>query len=96
MPALKKTNVVGRVTWLGLVPMREVALSSVARKSLTLTFDGAEGEDHGGMTRPSCSRVAALYKRGTDIRNTRQLSIVSDEELAEIATGMGLERFDPS
>lgn len=37
------------------------------------------------------------YPRGTEIGNTRQLSIVSAEELAEIAAGMGLENpFDPA
>ena len=49
------------------------------------------------MTRPSCSRVLSQHPRGTEIRNTRQLSIVSKEELTEIAKRMGLEQnLDPA
>ncbi|WP_179379142.1 MOSC domain-containing protein [Jannaschia marina] len=96
MPALKPAGVTGQVTWLGVVPARDLALSSAPRASLTLTFAGPEGEDHGGLTRPSCSRVAAQYRPGTEIRNTRQLSIVSAEELELIRAGIGFESFDPT
>jgi hypothetical protein len=48
------------------------------------------------MTRPSCSRVIAQHPRGTTIRNTRQLSIVSREELVEIAKAMGIDEIHPS
>ena len=96
MPALKPTGLTGRVTWLGIVPSRDLALASRPRDSLTLTFAGPEGEDHGGLTRPSCSRVTAQYRRGTEIRNTRQLSVVSAEELAEIAAKLNLDAFDPA
>jgi MOSC domain-containing protein YiiM len=54
------------------------------------------GEDHGGLTRPSCSRVVAQYPKGTTIRNTRQFTILSVEELAATAAKMGLERLDPA
>ena len=36
------------------------------------------------------------HPKGTEIRNTRQLSILSAEELAEVAARMGLDRFDPA
>lgn len=96
MPALKPTSIVGKVQWLGVVPARDLALASRPRDSLKLTFSGPEGEDHGGLTRPSCSRVRAQYAVNTEIRNTRQLSIVSAEDLAEIAAKMGLDDFDPA
>lgn len=48
------------------------------------------------MTRPSCSRVLSQHPRGTSIRNVRQLSIVSEEELAEIAKLMNIPNLDPS
>ena len=60
------------------------------------TFAGPEGEAHGGLVRPACSRVAGLYARDTEIRNVRQFSVLSAEELAEIAERMGLERLDPA
>ncbi len=96
MPALKATGLTAQITWLGLVPDRDAQLESVARDTLTLRFDGPEGEAHGGLTRASCSRVTALYKRGTTIRNTRQLAILSVEELTEIAARMGLDALDPA
>lgn len=96
MPALEPTDIIGRVAWLGVVPARDLALASCPRESLKLTFAGPEGEDHSGLTRPSCSRVMSQYPRGTQIRNVRQLSVVSSEELAEIAAKMGLGSFDPA
>ncbi len=96
MAAIKPTGLTGTVTWLGVVPDREAGLPSHPRESLTLTFAGPEGEAHGGLTRPSCSRVLALYPRGTEIRNTRQLAVVSAEDLAAIAADMGLAVLDPA
>jgi hypothetical protein len=96
MPALKPTAFYGTITWLGRVVNREAALESVSVAELRVGFDGPEGEAHGGLTRPSCSRVLGLYKRGTEIRNTRQFSVLSAEELAEIAARMGLEALDPA
>jgi hypothetical protein len=96
MPALKPTAVVGRIDWLGFVPDRDAALASVARSSMGATFAGPEGEAHGGLTRPSCSRVAAQHPRGTEIRNARQFSILSAEELGRIADALGLARLDPA
>lgn len=96
MPALKPTSLTGTLTWLGHVPDREASLASSPLEQTDLTWEGIAGEAHGGLNRPSCSRVTALYKRGTDIRNTRQLCLLSAEELAEIAAEMGLARLDPS
>jgi hypothetical protein len=96
MPALKATGHVAHVVWLGLVPDRAKQLTSTPADRLDLTFSGPLGEDHGGATRPSCSRVAGLYRRGTTIRNTRQLSVLSAEDLALIAADMGLSSLDPA
>lgn len=63
---------------------------------MTLGFAGMEGEFHAGLTRPSCSRVLKQYKRNTEIRNVRQVSVVSAEELAAIAAKLGLEAIDPA
>jgi len=96
MPALIPTDYYATITWLGVVPDRAAGLKAVPRETLTLGFAGPEGEDHGGLTRPSCSRVLSQYPRDTVIRNTRQLSVMSAEELAAIATAMGLDTLDPS
>jgi hypothetical protein len=96
MPALIPTDHVGTITYLGRVEDRGAALRSAPVQTLRLTFAGPEGEAHGGLTRPSCSRVTKQHPKGTEIRNVRQLSILSAEDLAEVAARMGLDRFDPA
>lgn len=96
MPALIPTAFSGLITWLGTVPDREAALEATPREVLMARFEGPEDEAHGGLTRPSCSRVLKLYKRNTPIRNTRQFSILSAEDLAATAAAMGLDRLDPA
>lgn len=96
MPALIPTDHYATITWLGVVPDRAAGLKAVPRETLVLGFDGPEGEDHGGLTRPSCSRVLSQYPRDTVIRNTRQLCVMSAEELGAIAAAMGIEALDPS
>jgi hypothetical protein len=96
MPALKKTDFLGRVAWLGYVRNRDDALESAECDTLSARFAGPEGEAHGGLTRASCSRVLAQYPRGTEIRNTRQFSILSAEDLALIAEKLGVSQLDPA
>ena len=60
-----------------------------------LLFSGMEGDCHGGLTRKSDSRMLKQYKRGTEVRNSRQLSILSAEELAEVALRMGIPAVKP-
>ncbi|MDG4648229.1 sulfurase [Roseibacterium sp. SDUM158017] len=96
MPALIPTDHVAEVTWLGLNADRKAKLCSGPVEALRLTFAGPEGESHAGLTRPSDSRVVAQYAKGTEIRNVRQISILSDEDIAAIAAAMGLARLDPA
>ena len=96
MSALKPTQFFGTITWLGHVANRKAALESQGQTTLTATFAGPQGEAHGGLTRPACSRVKAQYPAKTEIRNTRQFSILSAEELALIAADMGITELDPA
>ena len=96
MPALLPTEFTATVTWLGVVESDDRrALAAVPRDAVDLTFTGLAGSVHGGRTRASCSRVVAQHPRGTPIANERQLSIVSEEEMALIAAAMGLDALDP-
>ncbi|MFK7902934.1 MAG: molybdenum cofactor sulfurase [Nitratireductor sp.] len=61
--------------------------------SLALNYEGIEGDFHAGITRLSGGREP-WYDRGTQMRNERQISILSVEELNEIQNDMGLEKFD--
>jgi hypothetical protein len=95
MPALKPTEFTGTIVWLGRVASRKSTLRSESVDRLEVGFDGPEGEAHGGLNRVSCSRVLAQYPRGTEIRNVRQMSIVSAEELAGICEKMGMRALGP-
>ena len=62
--------------------------------ALILNFAGIVGDHHAGLTRKSTSREP-WYPRGTEIRNDRQISIVSAAELAEVARAMGIPTIAP-
>lgn len=96
MPALKPTDIAGVVVWIGHVADRDTSLRSDPQPHAVLTFAGIPGETHGGLTRPSCSRVVTQYPKGTEIRNVRQLSIMSKEELDAIASDCGLASLNPA
>lgn len=96
MPALVPTEITGQVTWIGVVPDRDKSLRSQSMSAAQLSFAGIPSEAHGGLTRLSCARVTSQYPKGTEIRNTRQLCVMSAEELEEIAAVCGLARLDPA
>jgi hypothetical protein len=62
---------------------------------LTLDFEGIAANRHRGHTRKADARVPYL-KRGTEMRNSRHLSLVSAEDCAEIARRLDLTFFDPA
>jgi len=95
MPFIHPTDLYGEIVWLGLVTDRAQSPRAHPVERVEGRFEGLVGEAHGGLTRPSCARVQAQYARGTPIRNTRQISIVSEEELAVIAETMGIPRLAP-
>ena len=96
MTRLTPTEHVGTVAYVGICPDRAVSLESAAVPALELGWDGPVGDTHSGLTRPSCSRVIKQYpERGTEIRNARQLSVLSVEEMAQTAAAMGIEAVKP-
>ncbi len=95
MPILTPTAIVGQVKGLYVNNSRDIDLESSSLDQVNVSYGGFDGEDHGGLTRDSCSRVKLQYKKGTEIRNTRQISILSQEELDAVANEMGLEEIEP-
>ncbi|CUH78183.1 MOSC domain-containing protein [Tropicibacter naphthalenivorans] len=97
MPALKPTDYTAEIVWLGIVTSDDRAeLLSETRDALELRFDGIAGSVHGGRERAACVRTKAQYEPGTPIRNVRQLTIVSQEELDAIAAEIGVDAIDPA
>jgi len=62
--------------------------------TLTVDLQGIPGGRHYGFARKSGAREP-WYPRGMDMRSGRQLSIVSLEDLAAIASNMDLTSIDP-
>ncbi|WP_374291656.1 MOSC domain-containing protein [Paenirhodobacter enshiensis] len=93
MPALRSTFCQGEIIFLGVQPPG--AAQSVPVGRLVLGFDGAEGDTRSGRLRASDERVSDQHPLGTPIANTRQLVILSQEELAEIAFAMRIPGLQP-
>lgn len=95
------TNLVSKAPFRGCVerlfksPRREDGLAKAETDRIMLRLDGIEGDCHAGLTKLSDSRMTKMFARNTEVRNTRQLSIVSAEEMAEVAEAMGLTVVDP-
>ena len=96
MAILRQTDIIGRVESLLVNGDRNIGLESSPRSEVIVNFEGFEGETHGGLTRASCSRTLRQYPRGTEIRNVRQITILSQEELTEIAEKMGIPALNPA
>lgn len=96
MPSLKPTDFFAEVLWLGRVIDSTEDPSAEPLDEMALGFAGHDGEYHSGLTRASCSRVSSQHPRGTEIANTRQVSILSSEELESISDVMGIDEFDPA
>ncbi len=60
-----------------------------------VSFEGFDGDAHSGLTRLSDVRIRKTYAKHTVIRNTRQISILSTEEMIQIAERMGLPGILP-
>ncbi|MFD1344413.1 MOSC domain-containing protein [Litorisediminicola beolgyonensis] len=95
MPALLPTEFSGKIVWLGRVDPDASGIQAKAVETLALDWEGIPGARHSGLNRPSCGRLTRQYSRGTEIRNTRQLSILSAEETSEVARRLKLDRLDP-
>jgi hypothetical protein len=67
-------------------------LVTTRQRRVNVVFEGFEGDQHAGLMRKSDSRTPH-YERGTQIRNDRQVSIVSVEELKLIAEKMDLSEI---
>ncbi|MDD5371672.1 MAG: hypothetical protein PHQ40_21535 [Anaerolineaceae bacterium] len=79
----------GSVEGVYIVPPAEPTLASSPVPEIQVTLEGFTGDRHAGFTLQSDSRTP-FYPRGTQIRNSRQVSLVSAEELEEVARSLGV------
>lgn len=92
---LTKLSFEGAVETLLANPDRDSGLEKQTVAEAQFLFTGMDGDCHGGLTRKSDSRMLKQYKRGTEVRNSRQVSILSAEELTEVAERMGIPAVRP-
>lgn len=93
------TDVTGEIVWLGRVAVpvgADLIVHGAPVAEMPVTLAGYGDEVHAGLTRASCSRVRDLYPDGTEIRNVRQLTVVSAEDLAAVAADLDLDAVDPA
>lgn len=95
MPLMTRLAFTGRVEALLKSADRSTGLEKSRVGQLTLRFDGIEGDCHGGLTRKADVRTIRQYPRDTPIRNVRQLTLLSAEELAQIAAIMAIPDVKP-
>jgi MOSC domain-containing protein YiiM len=70
------------------------SLISTPQEVVQADFTGFLGDRHAGITQRSDAHTP-LYPRGTEIRNYRQVSIVSLEELSEVSVRLGVPKILP-
>jgi hypothetical protein len=95
MPLMTRLSFSGRVEALLMSGDRAQGLEKSRIDNLKLRFDGIQGDCHSGLTRPADVRTIKQYPRDTPIRNVRQLTLLSVEELAQIAAIMEIPAVKP-
>jgi hypothetical protein len=95
MAQMTRASFRGAVEELYSRPSRDGGFEKPRRESLKLLFSGPEDDCHAGLTRASDSRTLPVYPRNTEIRNVRQMTVISVEELDEVARAMNLDAIDP-
>jgi hypothetical protein len=95
MPLLNVLPFQGKVESLLKRASRETGFEKAGTDAISLTFAGPADDCHTGLTRKSDSRTLPLYKRDIDIRNVRQITILSVEELKEVAARLDIPAIDP-
>lgn len=89
---IKGRRIGGRIAGLYRAGLEDFVTTAVT--ALDLGFAGIEGDAHGGLTRRTGGREP-WYKRGTEIRNERQLSLLAVDELQATAEAMDLPELKP-
>ena len=70
------------------------SLVSTRQAHVQVDLQGFNGDKHYGMTHRSDGRTPH-YPRGTEIRNDRQISIISSEEITQVAVSLNLAEILP-
>ena len=83
-----------KATVAGLYRTPDKGFVTTAVETLDLGFGGIDGDRHGGPTRRSGGREP-WYRRGTEMRNERQLSLLAPDELQATADALEIAELRP-
>ena len=95
MAIIKEIGIIGTVEACLLNPDRKSGIEKARTGSLAINFDGIVGDCHSGRTMVSDSRTLKQYRRGLPLTNSRQISLVSVEDMAHVATALGIPALPP-
>lgn len=96
MTILHPTGITGKVEAILVNSDKDDESIETSRISkVDVLFEGFAGERHSGLTALSDVRYRKQYAKDTPIRNTRQVSMLSVEDLQQIATNLGVARIEP-
>jgi hypothetical protein len=88
-----KKEIIGYVNFIGIARTPGTFVTTGVEET-PVDFGGFPGDRHHGVTMRSGGRTSH-YPRGTEIRNNRQYSLLSVEELAEVAAALQLPGIHP-
>lgn len=94
MPVLQATSFEATIKAI-LINDNAQDITSAAVDSVIVDYGGFVGDIHHGETRQSCVRVRSQYPQDTEIRNTRQISALSLEQLEEVRKAMDIATLKP-
>jgi len=95
MAFVREIGIVGQVEACLLNSDRSTGLEKSLTNSLAMVFEGIVGDCHSGATMLSDARTLRQYRRGVVLKNRRQVSIVSVEEMAEVASKLDIPSLPP-
>lgn len=90
---LMPTKITATIGFLGIND-EPTDLSTSMVDAVNVTYAGFQGDSHSGLTRKSCTRVKHQYPVGTVIRNTRQISGLSAEDIDTVRETLQLDVLD--
>jgi hypothetical protein len=85
----------GVVTGVYVVSPENPTLESDPVAEVRVTLEGVVGDRHFGYSMHANAGRMPFYPHGAEIRNTRQVTIVSTDELAQVAAEIGVDTILP-
>lgn len=90
---MAKSKRMAQVEWLAIGDIPGTLVTRPVHQ-IVLDWHGVVGDSHAGATRKADVRIPH-YRRGSVVRNERQVTVVAPDQLAEVATRLNLPEIRP-